>query len=267
MGPHLNSAPFYQAPPTPGRALVSATGALRSVGAFGAEVAPDDRSNTGRTPSRSADDSRPIVFVVDDDFSVRRSLEHLVGLSGWKAEVFRTPEDFLGRSRVSVPSCVVLDIGFPDLSGLELQTRIAADRKEMSIIFLTGHSDVSVTVRAMKAGARDFLMKPFKDEELLSAIRCALEVSRDRLEYEAESFALTRRHDSLSGREREVMGFVVAGLLNKQIAFELGISEITVKAHRGKVMRKMAARSLADLIAMAARLGLPSTRKSYRLPG
>lgn len=209
-------------------------------------------------PSSSDAGCAPTVFIVDDDISVRESLAELVRISGWRAEAFGSAFEFLERPHASVPSCVVLDLRLPDLSGLELQRRIAAERSEMPVIFLTGHSDVPVAVQAMKAGAIEFFMKPFDDEELLTAIDRALEVSRTRLEHEAGVLALRRRHETLSGREREVMALVATGLLNKQVGFELGISEITVKAHRGRVMRKMKACSLADLIAMAARLSLPT---------
>jgi FixJ family two-component response regulator len=217
-------------------------------------------------PSSSSDaGGAPTVFVVDDDISVRESLADLIRISGWRIEVFGSALEFLERPHASVPSCVVLDLRLPDLSGLELQRRIVADRSEMPIIFLTGYSDVPIAVQAMKAGAIEFFMKPFDDEKLLTAIDRALEASRSRLDHEAELLALRRRHQSLSGREQEVMALVVTGLLNKQVGFELGISEITVKAHRGKVMRKMEANSLADLITMATRLGLPSPFRSNRL--
>jgi len=206
--------------------------------------------------SPSDADGTPTVFIVDDDISAREPLADLVRISGWRAEAFGSALGFLERPHVPVPSCVVLDLRLPDLSGLELQRRIAADRSEMPVIFLTGHSDVPIAVQAMKAGAAEFFIKPFDDEELLTAIGRALEASRTRLKHEADLRALRRRHASLSGREQEVMALVAAGLLNKQIGFELGISESTVKAHRGKAMRKMQANSLADLITMAARLGL-----------
>ena len=203
----------------------------------------------------------PIVFVVDDDVSVRESLELLIRCEGWQPETFASAQEFLARPRVLVPSCLVLDVSLPDLNGLDLQKRVAADRTDMPIIFITGYGDVPMTVQAMKAGAVEFLTKPFGDEVLLSAIRHAIERSHAALDHEAEIRALRDRYASLSRREREVMALVVSGLLNKQVGGELGISEITVKAHRGKVMRKMKADSLADLVNMAARLRLASTLK------
>ena len=198
----------------------------------------------------------PIVFVVDDDVSVRESLESLIRCAGWEPETFVSAQEFLSRPRVRGPSCLILDVALPDLSGLDLQKRIAVDRIDMPIIFITGYGDVPMTVQAMKAGAVEFLTKPFGDDVLLSAIRNAIERSQTALRHEAEIRALRDCHASLSRREREVMELVVSGLLNKQVGFELGISEITVKAHRGKLMRKMNAGSLADLVNMAARLRL-----------
>jgi FixJ family two-component response regulator len=198
----------------------------------------------------------PVVFVVDDDVSVRESLEALIRCAGWRPETFASAQDFLARPRVRAPGCLVLDVSLPGLSGLGLQERIAADRMELPIIFITGHGDIPMTVQAMKGGAVEFLTKPFGDAALLSAIRQALERSRTVLDEEAELLALRARYDALSPREREVMALVVAGLLNKQVGGELGISEITVKAHRGQVMRKMKADSLASLVRMAAQLQL-----------
>jgi len=203
----------------------------------------------------------PIVFVVDDDVSVRESLELLIRCEGWQPETFASAQEFLSRPRALVPSCLVLDVGLPGLNGLDLQKRIAADRIDMPIIFITGYGDVPTTVQAMKAGAVEFLTKPFGDDVLLSAIRNAIERSQTELGHEAEMRALRDCYASLSPREQEVMTLVVSGLLNKQVGSELGISEITVKAHRGKVMRKMKADSLADLVNMAARLRLAPAPK------
>ncbi|MFZ1999704.1 MAG: response regulator [Candidatus Sulfotelmatobacter sp.] len=196
----------------------------------------------------------PIVFVVDDDVSVRESLELLIRCEGWQPETFASAQEFLTRPRALVPSCLVLDFSLPGLNGLELQTRVAVERTDMPIIFITGYGDVPMTVQAMKAGAVEFLTKPFSDDALLSAIRAALERSRTAQSREAEMRVLQDRYASLSRRERQVMELVVSGLLNKQIGGELGISEITVKAHRGQVMQKMKADSLADLVRIAAKL-------------
>jgi FixJ family two-component response regulator len=198
----------------------------------------------------------PIVFVVDDDISVRESLELLVRSAGWQPEIFASAQEFLSRPRTPVPSCLVLDVSLPGINGLELQKRIAAERSDMPIIFITGYGDVPTTVKAMKAGAVEFLTKPFSDEVLLSAIQNAIERSRVAICQEVEMRELQDRYDALTPRERQVMELVVAGLLNKQIGGKLDISEITVKAHRGQVMRKMKASSLADLVKISARLRL-----------
>jgi len=199
----------------------------------------------------------PIVFVVDDDVSVREAVEALIDFEGWQVETFSSAEEFLSRQRFHGPSCLVLDVSLPDLNGLDLQTRIAADRTDMPIIFITGHGDVPMSVRAMKAGAVEFLTKPFSNEELVGAIRNAIDRSEVALDHAAEINSLRDRYASLSRREQQVMALVVTGLMNKQVGGELGISEITVKAHRGRVMQKMKAGSLADLVNMAARLGIP----------
>ena len=200
-------------------------------------------------------DATSIVFVVDDDVSVRESLELLIRTAGWRPETFASAQEFLSHPHPAVPCCLVLDVTLPGLSGLELQEQLA-DRTDMPIIFITGHGDVPMTVQAMKAGAVEFLTKPFSDAVLLDAIRDAIERSRTALREVSEMQALRRCYASLTPREREVMELVVLGLLNKQIGGELGISEITVKAHRGHLMRKMTADSLPALVTMAARLGL-----------
>jgi FixJ family two-component response regulator len=204
---------------------------------------------------------RPTVFVVDDDISVRESVESLIQSAGWEPEVYASAQEFLSRPRALGPSCLILDVNLPDLNGLELQTRVVADRTDLPIIFITGYGDVPMTVRAMKGGAVEFLTKPFEDSALLAAIEQAIERSRAALDLEQGLRVLRARHAKLSRREREVMSLVVSGLLNKEIGSELGISEITVKAHRGKVMRKMEAQSLAELVTMAAELHLPVARR------
>ena len=201
----------------------------------------------------------PIVFVVDDDISIRESLELLIRCAGWQPETFASAQEFLSHPRELAPSCLILDVNLPDLNGLDLQSRLSADRIDMPIIFITGYGDVPMTVRAMKAGAVEFLTKPLGDGVLLSAIQQAIGRSRLAVEQETGMQALRDCHASLSRREREVMALVVTGLMNKQVGGKLSISEITVKAHRGNVMRKMKARSLADLVTMAAKLGAAPT--------
>jgi FixJ family two-component response regulator len=208
-------------------------------------------------------DATPIVYVVDDDISVRESLQLLIVHAGWHPELCASSQDFLTRYRAAVPSCLVLDVTLPGLNGLDLQEQLSG-RSELPIIFITGYGDIPMTVRAMKAGAVEFLTKPFSDEVLLDAIRGAIERSRTALHHGAEMRSLRTAYASLTPREREVMALVVAGLLNKQIGSKLGISEITVKAHRGQVMRKMNAESLPDLVTMAARLGLRTSLKNVR---
>ena len=196
-----------------------------------------------------------VVFVVDDDVSVRESLELLIQSAGWKPETFSSATGFLDREPVDVPSCVVLDVSLPDLNGLDVQKRVI-DRSDMPVIFITGHGDIPTSVKAMKAGAVEFLTKPFSDQALLAAIEQAVERSRLAMGHEAETHELRDRYESLTQREREVMELVVAGLLNKQVGEKLEISEITVKAHRGKVMQKMKAASLAHLVTMGTLLGI-----------
>src|ERR1700733_13620317 len=201
----------------------------------------------------------PIVFVVDDDISVRESLEALIRFEGLEVQTFSSAQEFLEHPRTSSPSCMVLDISLPGLNGLELQKRVSSEHRDMPIIFITGHGDIPMTVQAMKAGAVEFLTKPFADHVLLNAIRNAVGRSRAGLAREEELRSLKKRHAHLPPRERQVMALVVVGFMNKQIAGELGISEITVKAHRGCMMRKMNANSLAELVNMSARLRLPQS--------
>jgi len=215
------------------------------------------------TMAASKSQHQAIVFVVDDDVSVRESVELLIEFAGWQPETFASAKDFLARPRISTPCCLVLDVSLPDLNGLELQKLIASERTDMPIIFITGHGDVPMTVQAMKAGAVEFLTKPFDDEVLLSAIRHALKRSAAMLDDQAEITTLRSSYDSLTPREQDVMRLVVAGMLNKQIGLKLGISEITVKAHRGKVMQKMRVDSVADLVKTAMKLGLAPAKNPW----
>jgi FixJ family two-component response regulator len=206
----------------------------------------------------------PIVFVVDDDPSVREALQSLIVQAGWRAQVFESAQGFLNFPRASVPSCLVLDVTMPGLNGLELQSLIAGDRIDMPIIFITGHADVPMTVKAMKAGAVEFLTKPVAEDVLINAIGGAIARSRITLDQESERQTLSSLYAKLTPRERDVMTLVVRGLLNKQVGGELGMAEITVKAHRGQIMRKMKAATFADLVNMGARLGLtPAPNASH----
>jgi FixJ family two-component response regulator len=198
--------------------------------------------------------TKPVVYIVDDDISIRESLEAMVAESGFRAEVFGSAEEFLLHTRSSAPSCLILDVNLPQLNGLELQRRLGTHQAALPILFITGYGDIPMTVQAMKAGAIEFMTKPFNPAALRSALSNAVERSRKWIVEDESLKTLTERHETLSRREREVMWRVVRGQLNKQVAGELGISEITVKAHRGKMMRKMQAKSIADLVRMASRL-------------
>lgn len=213
-----------------------------------------------RATSSTTEVKKPVVFIVDDDFSVRESLELLIKSAGWEPLLFESAPQFLSFPRGCGPSCLILDVNMPGLNGLDLQKKMVTDNSwsKLPIIFITGFGDVPMTVRAMKAGAVEFLMKPIDTGALLESVQAALQFSEAALREEIGMTALQQAYGSLSRRECEVMVLVVRGLLNKQVAFELGISEITVKAHRGQVMRKMDARSLPDLVNMAARLRLPA---------
>jgi len=205
--------------------------------------------------------SKAIVFVVDDDLSVREGLERLLHAAGWEVETFPSAQEFLAHRKEDIPSCLVLDVGLPGLSGLDLQKRILEANREIPIVFITGHKDVPTSVRAMKAGAVEFLVKPFSEDDLLDAIRQAIKRDQSARYQNAQMQDLWRRYESLTPREREVMQRVVSGLLNKQVAAELGTSEITIKVHRGQVMQKMQADSLVDLVRMYDKLRAWSARK------
>jgi FixJ family two-component response regulator len=206
-------------------------------------------------------ESRPVIAIVDDDPSVREGLKSLIRSAGWSVETFASAQEFLSRPRAKAPSCLILDLQLPDLSGLDLQKRMAATDLEIPIIFLTGHGDIPASVQAMKAGALEFLTKPVDEQDLLRAIQEAIDRDRRTRQQHADMHELRSRHDSLTAREREVMQQVISGLLNKQVAAELNITEFTVKIHRGQVMRKMRADSLADLVRMAESLGIRSQKR------
>jgi FixJ family two-component response regulator len=201
-----------------------------------------------------------IVYVVDDDSSVREAIKSLIRSVGLRVETFGTAQEFLKSARPDAPGCVVLDVRLPGLSGLDLQRELAANGINLPVIFITGHGDIPMSVRAMKAGALEFLTKPFRDQDLLDAIQQALERDRGARQQRSETAELRERFDSLTAREREVMGLVVSGLLNKQIAGELGTSEVTIKIHRSQVMKKMSAGSLAELVRMTEKLGIPAAK-------
>jgi len=205
-------------------------------------------------------EAAPIVFVVDDDPSIRRAIKRLIGSVGLQVELFGSAQEFLQGNRPDVPGCLVLDIRLPGISGLDFQRQLAEASIHTPIIFITAHGDIPMTVRAMKAGAVEFLTKPFRDQDLLDAIHVALERDRTRRQQEAEIKTLQKRLESLTPREREVFPLVVSGLLNKQIAGEIGTSETTVKVHRSQLMRKMGADSLAELVRLAERIGIPNSK-------
>jgi FixJ family two-component response regulator len=207
---------------------------------------------------RESPEPSAVIVVVDDDPSVRKGLERLIRSFGWQAETFASAQEFLDRPRTEAPSCLVLDLQLPGLSGLDLQKRMADAGLETPIVFLTGHGDIPASVKAMKAGAVEFLTKPVNEEDLLTAIQEAIERDRRTREEHADKRELQRRYESLTAREQGVMAQVISGLLNKQIAAELKITEDTVKFHRGNLMRKMQADSLADLVRMAENLGIRS---------
>ena len=209
-------------------------------------------------------DADAIVFVVDDDPSIREAIKSLVSLEGPRVETFGSAQEFLRAERPDLPGCVVLDVELPGLSGLDLQRELAAHGIKLPIIFITGYGDIPMSVRAMKAGATEFLTKPFRDQDLLDAIQQALQRDHDARDQSKENAELRKRFDALTSREREVMSLVVDGWLNKQIGFELKISEITVKIHRGRVMNKMGAQSLAELVRMTERLEIPKTKDQTR---
>jgi FixJ family two-component response regulator len=206
----------------------------------------------------------PIVFVVDDDPSVRRSIKRLIGSVGLQVELFGSAQEFLLSKRPDAPSCLVLDIRLPGISGLDFQRKLTEADIQLPIVFITGHGDIPMTVRAMKAGAVEFLTKPFRDQDLLDAIHTALERDLARRQQQAEIATLRTRLNSLTRRERQVLPLVISGLLNKQIAAEIGISETTVKVHRGQLMRKMGADSLPELARMAERMEIPATKLNFR---
>lgn len=217
--------------------------------------------SVGRAPLKAAESTEPTVFIVDDDAAFREALLRLFRSIALRAEVFGSAAELLAAELPNVPSCLVLDVRLPGLSGLDIQAELAKTGVHIPIVFMTGHADIPMSVEAMKAGAVDFLTKPFRDQAMLDAVAKAIERDRQRRDAEKATASLKARYDALSPREREVMVLVTAGLMNKQVAAEVGLSEITVKIHRGNVMRKMEARTLADLVRMAQSLGISHAKR------
>jgi len=205
-------------------------------------------------------EAEPTIFVIDDDPSVRQSLESLIKSVGWRVRTYGSAQEFLGSGHLEAPGCIVLDVRLPGLSGLDLQQALLRAKSHLPVIFITGHGDIPMSVQAMKAGAVEFLPKPFREQDLLDALKLALDRDRTTRQQRAELAALRTRYDSVTPREQQVMGLLVTGLLNKEIAATLGVSEVTIKVHRSQIMQKMQADSLANLVRMAERLGIPASK-------
>jgi len=204
-------------------------------------------------------EAEPTIFVIDDDPSVRQSLESLIKSVGWRVLIYGSAQEFLGSGHLDAPGCIILDVRLPGLSGLDLQQALLRAKSHLPVIFITGHGDIPMSVQAMKAGAVEFLTKPFREQDLLDALKLALDRDRTTRQQRAELAALRARYDSVTPREQQVMGLLVTGLLNKEIATTLGVSEVTIKVHRSQIMQKMRADSLANLVRMAERLGIPAS--------
>ena len=204
-------------------------------------------------------EAEPTIFVIDDDPSVRQSLESLIKSVGWRVLIYGSAQEFLGSGHLDAPGCIILDVRLPGLSGLDLQQALLRAKSHLPVIFITGHGDIPMSVQAMKAGAVEFLTKPFREQDLLDALKLALDRDRTTRQQRAELAALRARYDSVTPREQQVMGLLVTGLLNKEIAATLGVSEVTIKVHRSQIMQKMQADSLANLVRMAERLGIPAS--------
>jgi len=204
-------------------------------------------------------EAEPTIFVIDDDPSVRQSLESLIKSVGWRVLIYGSAQEFLGSGHLDAPGCIILDVRLPGLSGLDLQQALLRAKSHLPVIFITGHGDIPMSVQAMKAGAVEFLTKPFREQDLLDALKLALDRDRTTRQQRAELAALRARYDSVTPREQQVMGLLVTGLLNKEIATTLGVSEVTIKVHRSQIMQKMQADSLANLVRMAERLGIPAS--------